>query len=698
MPRFYLGRPRGLVALLGVAIGLTALVGAQAPAIDPTQADRFTAQIVVSLLEHGHLSKPRVNDEIAQKWARLFIKALDPQKLYFEKPDLEAFLAEDLTLDDQIRRGNIDFATAVFQKYLQRHDERLATILDQLKQKCDFTIDESIVDDPDLYDYPADAKEAGERWRKQIKYELLTKKILKVDEAEALEQLRIRYRDLNRYFHQFDTTDLLERYLTSLTMAVDPHSSYMGSKTLEDLMGQQLHLSLEGIGASLSVEDGFPIVKEIVPGGAADKDGRLEPEDKIVGVEEEEGGKVIDFVEKKLSDVVRIIRGPRGTKIRLIVQPSGSKERKVYELTREKIELKDSHAKGQVIESKGVDGKPLKIGVIDLPSFYGDTAAVRRGDPDAVSATQDCRAILEGYKKQGIDVVLIDLRRNGGGLLLEAITLSGLFIDTGPVVQVRDPESITHHDDDEAGTAWDGPMAVLISHYSASASEIFAGVIKDYGRGLIVGDSSTYGKGTVQSIVPLNERLRRLGDDVPNLGALKLTIQQFYRANGESTQVRGVPPDVHIPSFLDQAEHLGEGKMDNALKFDKIPPLPHDQYNRVPSELVAQLNTRSKARRQESEKFRKQQESIQKLVDRKTRHAIALNEEKFRTEFVPGDDEEDEEVKPKGKPKRRPEHLAWESNFYNDEIMAIVSDYVSLGAKALTAAPVRAANVAASSR
>jgi carboxyl-terminal processing protease len=253
----------------------------------------------------------------------------------------------------------------------------LATILDVLKQKIDFTADESIVDDPDLLDYPADAQEARERWRKQVKYELLTKKILKVDEAEAVDQLRIRYRDLNRYFHQFDTTDLLERYLTSLTMAVDPHSSYMGAKTLEDLMGQQLHLSLEGIGASLSIEDGFPIVKEIVPGGAADKDGRIEPEDKIVGVETDDG-KVVDFVEKKLSDVVRIIRGPRGTKIRLIVQPSGSKERKVYELTREKIELKDAHAKGQVIETKGADGKPLKVGVIDLPSFYGDTAAVRR--------------------------------------------------------------------------------------------------------------------------------------------------------------------------------------------------------------------------------------------------------------------------------------------------------------------------------
>ncbi|HEX8204052.1 MAG TPA: carboxy terminal-processing peptidase, partial [Isosphaeraceae bacterium] len=247
------------------------------------------------------------------------------------------------------------------------------------------------------------------------------------------------------------------------------------------------------------------------------------------------------------------------------------------------------------------------------------------------------------------------------------------------------------------GTAWDGPLVVLVDHRSASASEIFAGVIKDYGRGLIIGGANTFGKGTVQSIVPINEQLRMRG--LPEMGALKLTIQQFYRANGESTQVRGVRPDIHIPSFLDQAEHLGEGKMDNALKFDKVAPLPHDQYNRVPADLVAQVTARSRARRQENEKFRKQAESIQKLVDRKTRHAISLNEEKFRAEFVPSDDE-DEEVKPKPKDKRKrlPEHLAWESNFYNDEIITIVADYVSLGGQVLTAAPVRAGHVAASAR
>jgi carboxyl-terminal processing protease len=290
---------------------------------------------------------------------------------------------------------------------------------------------------------------------------------------------------------------------------------------------------------------------------------------------------------------------------------------------------------------------------------------------------------------------MIDLRQNGGGLLQEAITLSGLFIDHGPVVQVKDATGVKSLDDDEDGTAWDGPLVVLIDRMSASASEIFAGVIKDYGRGLIIGDSSTFGKGTVQSIVPINpqfSQIRRPG--VANLGALKLTIQQFYRANGESTQVKGVPPDIHIPSVLDLAD-LGEGKMDNALKFDKVNPLLHDQFNRVSDDLVAKLQTRSLDRRKADPKFQKQEERIKKIADRKARHSISLNEDKFRAEFVPDDEEEkarEEKIKKdKDKKKKYTEHPAWEPDFYNDEVLRIVADYLTLGSKVVAATPVRAA-------
>jgi carboxyl-terminal processing protease len=680
--------------VLAILALISVVVGAQAPT--PTQMDEATARRVVRLLEQGHMAKPQINDDIAVRWCKNFLKDLDPQKVYFEKPDVDEFMAQATTLDEKIKEGNLDFARQVFERYTKRADERLAAVNELIKQKPDFGVDESIVDDPDLIDYPANATEAKERWRKRIKFDELQLKLDKVEGDEAIKRLAVRYRDRNRLIHQFDMTDLLEVYLSSLTRTFDPHSSYMGARTLEDTIGQQLHLSLEGIGASLQSEDGYAVVKEIVPGMAADKDGRLQPDDKIVGIQQDNGDE-IDLVEKKLSDVVRFIRGPSGTKVRLIVQPAGTKERKVYELTRQKIELLEQHAKGQVIDApvESAPGKSqtVKIGVINLPAFYGDTEAVLRGDANAVSATEDCKKLLTEFKAKKVDAVMIDLRQNGGGLLQEAITLSGLFIDRGPVVQVKDASGVKALDDDEEGTAWDGPLVVLIDRMSASASEIFAGVIKDYGRGLIIGDSSTFGKGTVQSIVPINPQFMQIRRrDNQNLGALKLTIQQFYRANGESTQVKGVPPDIHIPSVLDLAD-LGEGKMDNALKFDKVEGLTHDHFNRVPSELVEKLQSRSADRRKSDPKFQKQEERIKKIAERKARHSISLNEEKFRAEFVPDDDEEkakEEKVK-KDKKKKYTEHAAWEPDFYNDEIVRIVVDYLTLGSKVVASAPVRAA-------
>ncbi len=682
MPRYAL-RP---LALAGILALVAVVIGAQAPT--STEIDQATAKTVVNLVEQIHMAKPKIDDEIAKKWCRNFLKDLDPQKYYFVKADVDEFSAQATTLDDKVKEGNLDFPKQVFARFLQRCDERLTTVKEMLAVKHDFTADESVVDDPDKTDFAANADEAKERWRKRIKLDLLQLRVDKVDDAEANKRLLIRYRDRNRMFHQFDMTDLLEVYLSALTRTFDPHSNYMGARMLEDTIGQTLHLSLEGIGASLQSEDGYAVVKEIVPGMAADKDGRLQPEDKIVGIELE-GGKEIDLVEKKLSDVVRYIRGPRGTKVKLIVLPADSKDRKVYELTRQKIELKEAHAKGQVIETQA-DGKALKLGVISIPAFYGDTAAVLKGDPDAVSATEDCRKLLKGFKSQGVNAVMVDLRGNGGGLLQEAITLSGLFIDKGPVVQVKEARGVKHHDDEEEGTAWDGPLVVLIDRLSASASEIFAGVIKDYGRGLIIGDASTFGKGTVQSIVSINDHFR--SRDIPNLGALKLTIQQFYRANGESTQIRGVPPDIHIPSLADQSD-FSEGKMDNALKFDKVAPLPHDMFNRVPADLVARLKARSEDRRKSNPKFQKRDEMIKKFVERKARHTISLNEEKFRADFIPDDNpekkEEEKAKKEKAKKKYR-EHLAWEPDFYNDEVVLIVADYLTLGSKALASAPVRA--------
>lgn len=691
MPRHVFGRPLSWLAFGGL-VTAAAIVGAQAPAVQPTPVDQATSQIVAVLLERLHISAPKIDDEVSKKWFQNYFTMLDPLKYYFIKADVEEFKASEKALDDKIKEGDLSLAKQVFDRFLERSNERYADAVEILKTKPDFTIEESMVDDPKRLDWPADSAEAKDRLRKLIKLELLQKHIDKEDTEKATQQLLVRYKDRNRYFKQFDMTDLLEVYLTAMTSAVDPHTSYLGPKTLEDMISQGLHLSLEGIGASLMMEDGYPVVKEVVPGGAADKDGRLQVEDRIVGIVNDDGTRD-DFIEKKLSDVVRKIRGPKGSKVKIVVQSSGSKEEKTYELQREKIELVADHAKSQIIEAKTDQREaPVKLGVIRVPAFYGDTLAVMNGDPNAVSVTEDTRKFLAEFKKEGVEAVVIDLRGNGGGLLQEAISLSGLFIDEGPVVQVREPGGRKHFNDDEKGTAYDGPLVVMIDKTSASASEIFAGVIKDYGRGLIVGDSSTYGKGTVQQILPLNEQVGR-SKKLPNLGALKLTIQQFYRPNGESTQINGVPPDLHIPSPRDYAD-FGEGRNDSALRFDKVAALAHDMYNRVPESLRKQLEDRSKARRDSDTKFQDEQKFIDRLIERKARHEISLNEEKFRSE-ARRDEFAEEEVKA-SKPKKKGRHAiqeAWDlEDYYNKEVANIVADYVVMGHQILVAAPTRVAN------
>jgi len=690
MSRFALRRLTGFLVLGGTVAVSAALIAAQAPA-GKAEVERETAKAVVRLLERSHLSRPRINDDIARKWDRNFLKTLDPQKYYFLQADVDAFLAQDTTLDDKIHEGDVTFAKQVFARFKERSKERVAQAQEFLKQPVDFEADESIVDDPDKLDWPKTEEEATDRLRRRIKYDLLRLKVAKTDPEKALKQLAVRYRDINRTVQLFDTSEMLEIYLSSLAAVIDPHSSYMSWKTLED-MNQQLNLSLEGIGASLIMEDGLPVVKEVIPGAPADKDGRLAVEDKIIGIEHEDGERE-DFAEKKLSDVVRKIRGKANTKVRLIVQPNDSKELKTYELTRGVVDLAEQRAKSAIIEAKGVDGKPVKIGVIHLGSFYGNLQAMLRGDRNAASATRDCRVFLDEFKDKGVDVVLMDLRGNPGGLLTEGITLSGLFIDQGPVVQVREASRIRHLDDDDAGTAWDGPLAVVIDRNSASASEIFAGVIKDYGRGLVIGDKATYGKGTVQQLVPLNDQFLG-GNDDANLGAMKLTIQQFYRPDGESTQIKGVEPDVHIPTIRDEAD-FGEGKNEAAVAWNKVRPEPHDKYNRLNDDLVARVNDRSKDRRKESPKFKEQRELIEKFRERKARHEISLNEKKFRAETLASDDEDDDEDKPKKEKdkdapkKKHTDRPAWESTYYNDEVIAIVRDYVTLGSRAVANAPVR---------
>ena len=434
-------RRTGLFFLV-LAIGVGTL-GGQYLEARPTKPDPRHRQIAVAvskLMERQHLSRQPLNNQMSRRCMQAFLKSLDPRKLFFYQSDIDQFMAQQDRLDDLFKRGDISFAHDVFSRFLARVTERIDTAQQLLDQAPDFTIDEEMVIDFDAATYPRNPKEATERWRKRVKFDLLRETTEGVELSEAVEKLRKRYNSLRKSWEQTDNDELLERYLTAMTSGFDPHSSYMSPGTLENFQ-IMMRLELDGIGASLRAVDGYTEVHEVIPGGAADKDGRLTKGDRIIGVGQGENGEVQDIVDMKLNDVVQLIRGKRGTIVRLEVNPvDNPKERKVYQIERARIELKNQEARSDVIEyGQKPDGTPYRVGVIHLPSFYMDMEGARIGLPGFRSTTRDVRKLLEGFKQDDVDVVLMDLRFNGGGSLTEAVNMTGLFIDEGPVVQVKGP-------------------------------------------------------------------------------------------------------------------------------------------------------------------------------------------------------------------------------------------------------------------
>ncbi len=597
----------GLVVLILATLSVSATA---APLNKPTARDRQVAIVVKILLKRKHLTKHPLDDEISQRALKTFLKSLDPMKVYFYQADVDAFKLKENQIDDMLKRGDISFAYDIFKVFLQRVDERVATVNVLLKRKFDFNLDEEIVTDPDLLQYPKTPQEAEERWRKRIKYDLLGRKADDEDDAESRDRLRRRYHSFASRMHQVDSDDLLQMFLTAVTTSYDPHTTYMSPNTLENFR-IMMRLNLEGIGAQLKMEDGYTIATKIIPGGAADKAGQLKAADRIVSVGQGEDGEMIETADMRLDDVVGMIRGSAGTVVRLGVLPGGAGEKKIYKITRAKIELKDSEARSVIFEQgQKPDGQSYRIGVIDLPSFYMDMEAAQKGGDNFKSTTRDVRRILEKFNTENIDAVVLDLRRNGGGSLTESINLTGLFIDQGPVVQVKDADSpAQHYDDLDSGMVWKWPLVVLTSKFSASASEILAGALQDYHRAIIVGDKATHGKGTVQSLLELGPQLFR-APNPPNLGALKITMQQFYRPNGESTQKRGVLADVVLPSLTDQMD-VGESDLDYAVPFDRVAAAKFSKYNMTPPDVLSRLKAKSLARVNASEDFQKLAKNIE---------------------------------------------------------------------------------------
>lgn len=677
---------RHVRVVVSVVVPLLAIVWVanwqtQADVPRPGQVQGIVARTVGYFLENVHLSRKKLDDDVSREFFRAYLKDLDPGKMYFTRADIEEFSAHETTLDDEIKEGNVQFGFDVFNRYLARVRERVQLVNELLSKPLDLHRDEYLITDSDQLDYPADDNEIRDRWRKRLKYEVLRELVARDAESydAAVEEVRKRYRSYLKTVEQTKTNDVLEMYLSALAGVYDPHTSYMSPDTYEDF-NISMRLHLEGIGAQLRWEDGYTIVEKVLPGGPASRDGQLKPGDKIIGVAQGDDGEFESVVDRRLIDVVKLIRGPRGTVVRLRVLPSDADKPVVIRLVRDKVDIETQAARGTVIETgKRPDGTPYRVGVIKVPSFYLDIAAANAGRDDARSTTRDVRRIIEGFKASGkpLDALILDLRFNGGGALSEAISMVGLFIKDGPVVQVQDFRGNVraYKDQDKGDIVYDGPMVVLVNRFSASASEIFAGAMQDYGRALIVGDEHTHGKGTVQTIVDLDQQFLRGAENAkPQFGALKITIQEFYRVNGDSTQNRGVESDLVLPSPYDHME-IGERYLEHALPFRRVQAVEHDSYGFVTPDLIQLLAARSAQRIARSEDFQKLNRRIEILEQRRKQKRIPLHIDRYREEVEAGAPEEDSRELVE-KLNGDQEEVFDTTDFYNQEVLHIVRDYL----------------------
>ena len=606
----------------------------------PTSLDKNIAKVIVKLIQDYHYSGKKLNDEMSELFFEEYFLRLDPNKYFFLQSDVDEFSPKKTILDDLLLIGNIDFAFDVYERLLLRTKERVDYVKQIIATKgFDFTIDETLVVDRDKAPWAATKEDLDEIWRKRIKnqlllYEFQLEEANKGDnafnqQATPEEKVLKRYEGYYRYFQNNDNADILEYYLTSLLQIFDPHSSYLNWRSIEDF-DIHMKLSLQGIGATLRSEDGYTEVVSLVYGGPAHRDGRLQPGDRIIAVAQGDGIPE-DVIDMPLKKVVRKIRGPKGTEVRLTVIKSLNSPPTVIDLLRDQVKLTDEEAQGRVESLKLSESKTVKLGVIEIPSFYADFEALKAKNPNAKVTSRDVRRIVDKMiEEDHVEGLLIDLRFNGGGSLEEAINLTGLFIPEGPVVQVRNRRGVQIRKDTDNGFYYDLPLTVMINRSSASASEIFSGAIKDYGRGIIVGDEQTHGKGTVQTILKL-DRLHLFKNR--KSGAMKYTMAKFYRATGASTQQKGITPDIVFPSFLDHME-IGETQLKHVMPWDEIKPLDKVKVIDV-SPFVAEIESRSQKRLQHNEPLQRLIADIERYGERKKQETISLNRTKrlaFREE------------------------------------------------------------------
>jgi carboxyl-terminal processing protease len=603
--------------------------------------DAEIVRFVARLLERQHYLRLSINDEVSSKFLERYLDSLDNLHIYFIQSDLQEFEKYRYKLDNlTVEDGDTTPARVIFNRFRQRLNQQFEYVQELLKnEKFEFTGDDRFTLDRKKLPRPADLTEARKLWKDRLRSEYLQKKLDKETPEDIVKNLTRSYTRIQRMINEYDNDDVLQIYLTALARVYDPHSDYMGKSELENF-SIGMKLSLYGIGALLQSEDGICKIRSLTDGGPAQRSKQLKPDDKIIAVSQSNQPPV-DVVDMKLSKVVELIRGNKGSEVRLTIIPAdapNSSVRKMVTLVRDEIKLEDSAAKAKIYEipqgrNPAGQEQVMRLGVIDLPSFYsGFELEGRRTTNEQKSTTVDVAKLLKKLVKEKVSGVVLDLRRNGGGSLEEAINLTGLFIKEGPVVQVRDYDGRTFQDTDPDSSVWyDGPVIVLTSRFSASASEILAGALQDYGRALIVGDASTHGKGTVQSLLQLDRIMRQNGIFMTNNpGALKVTIRKFYRASGASTQLKGVTPDIILPHINNHIE-VGEASLENPLEWDTIPAASYDKLNLV-QPYLAELKKRSDQRISADRDYAWIRDEIERFKKLQADKSISLNEATRRKE------------------------------------------------------------------
>lgn len=603
--------------------------------LSPDEKLRRVGQLNTSILMQLHYEHPLFDNSLSRESFKQMIKMFDRNRSYFLASDVEQFKVFEQQFDDAIRTGKIELAYDFFELYEQRYRERNLYALKLLEKPFDFSKKEDFQFDRRESDWFANQKQQDAYWRQKVKYDALNLKLADQTDEEVKEKLTKRYRNNIRRLAQTNSEDVFGFFMNAINASIDPHTTYYTPRQFEDF-NINMSLKLQGIGAVLTQEDEFTTVVRIVNKGPAQKSGQLFKDDKIIGVGQGDDGEIVDVIGWRNSDVVDLIRGEAGSVVKLQVIPhtsGGDASSKIVRLVREEIKLEDQAAKADILEIEQ-QGKKIKYGVIELPSFYAESVSSSGDGKDLTSTTTDVKRLITDLKKQGMQGLIIDLRNNGGGSLNEAVDMTGLFIDKGPVVQGKDFEgNVRILSDNDGKTFYQGPLAVMVNSGSASASEIFAGAIQDYGRGVVIGEN-TFGKGTVQTIRELSRLVRYPESD---MGAIKFTIEKFYRVTGESTQLEGVKPDISFPSFYDLDEY-GEASYDNALAWDTIETTEFDAKGTVGS-FLPYLQQAHQTRAKQDKQFANLIDDVVRVKKERNKKSISLNYEQRLAERLKNEEE-----------------------------------------------------------